>query len=230
MPRSYRSLRPDNQRFLIPAMLSGVVLALLALFVLLWSISPALANVGPPRDAQGRIQKFVNHLVRFDDMSRYAKEYRFYVVGRWRDAPDSITALTPDRNGEIHYNNISPLAQKNGVYLYAVPRTLPLKPDGDPDPLWFSDTQPGVLKSSRLENAIRYNPMSDPRDTYRTRYKVVIKEIPAAKGAPAGKSLQIALVRSGWDEPQAALLLGLPIIALYALVGRLRPRSQEQEK
>jgi hypothetical protein len=213
---------------LLPSVLSGVVLTLLSLSLLPGSMDAAHANAGPPRDAQGRAQKYINHLVRFDDLNKYAKDYRFYVVARPKEY-NTITAIAPDKNGEIHYNNFSTLSLKNGAFLYAVPRSLELKPDGEPDSTWFSDATPGVLRSAKLENAIRLNPMSDPHDMYRTRYKVVIKDTPATKTAPAGKSLQIALISNGWEEPKVGLLLGLPIIALFALAGRLRSRPQEKE-
>lgn len=212
-----------------PSFLSWVTLAFLSLGLFLGPMEAAHANAGPPRDAQGRVQKYINHLVRFDDLNKYAKDYRFYVVARVKEY-NSLTAIPPDKSGEIHYNDFSTLSLKNGAYLYAVPRSLDLKPDGEPDPNWFNETISGVLKSAKLENAIRLNPMSDPHDTYRTRYRVVIKVTPATKTASPSKSLQIALISSGWEEPKVGLLLGLPIIALFALVGRLRSRPQGPEK
>jgi hypothetical protein len=198
---------------------SGLLLGLLLLPV---ATPPAHANAGPPRDAQGRAQKYVQHLVRFDDLSRYAKQYRFYVVGKWDK--DQVSIQKPDRTGEVNYYNIPTVAQKYGVFLYAVPVSLPLKADGEPEEKWFLEPTEGVLQSSRLETVIRYNLMSDPHDTFVTRYKVVLKDMPAAKGSPAGKSLQIGLVSSGWVEPKVALLMGLPLFALLGLIGRLRSR------
>ena len=175
--RPGRRLSEYSRPFLLA---SGLLLGLLLLPA---AAPPAYANAGPPRDAQGRTLKFVHHLVRFDDLSKYAKQYRFYVVGKWEK--DQVSIQKPDKTGEINYDNIPTIAQKNGVFLYAVPVTLPLRADGEPEEKWFLEPTPGVLQSSRLETAIRYNLMSDPHDTYVTRYKVLLKDMPATKGSPA---------------------------------------------
>jgi hypothetical protein len=136
--------------------------------------------------------KFVSHKMKFENLSAFQKEYKFFFLPLNDTVGESgmKEQETLNKTDEVHVSGISrvAIARARGMFLVAVPRTL-LKADGSVDLKTLENPPEGVLKSESLVSQIRAVDKSD-KDEFWTIYSVKIQE---------GK-LQLGLMRH--DEPK----------------------------
>ena len=175
--------------------------------------------------------KYITHRIRFEGVKTFAKAYRFFVTnGAYPQATRSFAPL--DSAGEFNVKNAP--RQESELFLCALPRSLPMKKDGQPFDEYFSreKPKPGTLYSKPFP-IYQTKPEGEAEtDTYLTRYKVLLRDIPATTRTengkkittPAAKRLELALVSSAWVL-ETGYLFGVPALALMGLMLRLRSSS-----
>lgn len=192
-------------------------------------VLPAAALASPSRaDVPNPDRHYVTHRVIFTTTPAVRKQYRLFVVAKSLRFP--LVNLPVPASGEVNFGELGRYVSSDPL-LYAVPRSLPARTKDEPNAEWFSGKTPGVLHSEPLVRPVRDTEVSDPHDTYRTRYKVEIKETKSAGGAPA-HTLLVTRMEDGWLEPtrkigQTGFLLGIPAFACLGLVGRLKSRRRD---
>jgi hypothetical protein len=213
-------------------MRSGYVAAL-AVLTAVAAAPHAHADIASPNS------KFITHTIRLEGAKTYADKYRFYTVAMSRirrvPTPNNPTprvdaVVTPlAANGELVANNVSPVYE---LRLGALPASMTPK-DTELKEL-FAEPAKDVLLSDPIPRQ-RTISRTAPHSALLTRYRVVIKEVPAEKDKPATKTLSVALVGNEWSSlspternTRLAYLLGVPFFALLGLVGRLRTRPDAE--
>lgn len=175
--------------------------------------------------------KYITHRIRFEGVKTFAKTYRFFVTDGKHPQPNSFHVAL-DNGGEFSGKDAS--RQVTEFYLCAIPRSLPMKKDGQPFDEYFSreKPKPGTLYSRPFPIRQTVDAGEAETDTYLTRYKVLLRDIPAAKRTengkkittPAEKRLELALVSNAWVL-ETGYLFGVPALALMGLMLRLRSSS-----
>ena len=212
------SIRTDfSRRSFVAAAFLGAAFATLSL------AASVRADIADPNT------KYITHLVRFENLNRYAKQYKFYLVAYAPGSTKRIISADPiPASGEIRTSNYY---RHNRLYLGALPTAVKTTPT---TAAFEKPTNGAMITADPIERRSSV-PRSEPHDTYLTRYKVAIVVMHGDKDRPPTTKLSLALVSSGWadDAPgeetaRAGFLLGVPLFALLGLVGRLRPRAEEQ--
>jgi len=169
--------------------------------------------------------KRVSHQIKFENLSAYQKEYKFFFLPLNDTVGERGKAQQEELNktGTVHVSGISPvaIATSRGMHLVAVPRNM-LKPNGSVDLKTLENPPEGVLKADLLVSQIRAVPKED-KDEFWTIYTVKIQD---------GK-LQLGLMRH--DEPKKrdklgsnlpegqSLFAGLSALIAFGMLGvRLR--------
>jgi hypothetical protein len=139
------------------------------LLVLLMAV-PARADILPPES------KWISHVARFEKLGDHPG-YVFYVYPRdlGRGKPGNSSVRVPE-SGEVAISGLNPLAAREGVYLFAIPKELHGPLDQAPKEEWFEKKTEGVLKSGRLAYPVRSVSKSDKRDKIVTTYGVKIEK------------------------------------------------------
>ena len=169
--------------------------------------------------------KRVSHQIKFENLSAYQKEFKFFFLPLNDTVGERGKAQQEELNktGTVHVSGISPaaIATSRGMHLVAVPRNM-LKPNGSVDLKTLENPPEGVLKADLLVSQIRAVPKED-KDEFWTIYTVKIQD---------GK-LQLGLMRH--DEPKKrdklgsnlpdgqSLFAGLSALIAFGMLGmRLR--------
>lgn len=192
----------------------------------------ACATLALPSRADEAVpdRKYVEHYLYFDGVTTVNKQYRLFVVTRPKSGPPE--SLPVPASGKVEYFYLGRAVQGD-TCLYAVPRTLPIRADGEADNRWFGGKTPGVLRSEPLVKLVSYTRPSDPHDTYRTRYKVQIKETTQMDSNTPRRELLLTRMENGWLAPtgkaaQTGFLLGVPVLACLGLFGRLKSHRDRE--
>jgi hypothetical protein len=132
--------------------------------------SIAQADILPPGN------KWIAHVAKFENAGGF-KDYVFYVYPRdlSRARPGNSSIRVPE-SGEVAISGINPIALRDGIHLFAVPRKLLAKDDTPPKEEWFTEKSEGVLKAGPLVHPVRTVSSSDKREKIVTRYKIEIKD------------------------------------------------------
>ena len=167
------------------------------LFVLLSAIFILIAGTASA-DILLPGSKRVSHQIKFENLSAYQKEFKFFFLPLNDTVGERGKAQQEELNktGTVHVSGISPaaIATSRGMHLVAVPRNM-LKPNGSVDMKTLENPPKGVLKADLLVSQIRAVPQED-KDEFWTVYTVKIQD---------GK-LQLGLMRH--DEPKKRDKLG----------------------
>ena len=117
--------------------------------------------------------KWFRHDIQIDNVKDHARSV-FYVYPKHTDFGRAAAQAKQDESVAISDGN--PLATRNGLHLYAIPREVYKEAGGKPQESWFNGTTPGVIKSTESFSPQRATRSTDPAERLVTHYRVTVEE------------------------------------------------------